>query len=161
MEALRPHAPALRAASSPAVPTAPPPSTHSRCCSFAAHHAPLLSLLCSALHSWYVPSSAGPASADGPSTQLWIYRSNANPTPDTQSGLAGPLVVGRPGSLGANGKPSDVDRELFLMLQVRPAAAARCGTLALWLAWLLLFACMHACALHAIARARTPLQRLA
>lgn len=37
---------------------------------------------------------------------------------DTNAGLAGPIVVGRPGSLNDQGKPSDVDREVFLMLQV-------------------------------------------
>jgi hephaestin len=69
-------------------------------------------------HRWYVPASAGPAPG-GPSTQLWVYRSAVDPTRDTQAGLAGPLVVARPGMLNAQGKPSDVDREFFIMLQVR------------------------------------------
>jgi hypothetical protein len=68
---------------------------------------------------WYVPPSAGP-SVGSPSTQLWVYRSTLDPVKDTQAGLAGPLVVARPGTLNAEGLPSDVDRELYLMLQVQP-----------------------------------------
>eukprot|EP00879_Flechtneria_rotunda_P000261 GHRR01000344.1.p1 GENE.GHRR01000344.1~~GHRR01000344.1.p1 ORF type:complete len:1159 (+),score=375.53 GHRR01000344.1:116-3592(+) len=66
---------------------------------------------------WLVPAAAGPA-ADGPSTQLWVYRSTLDATRDTNSGLAGPLVVARPGGLNDQGKTADVDREFFLMLQV-------------------------------------------
>lgn len=47
-----------------------------------------------------------------------MYRSTLDATRDTQAGLAGPLVVARPGALNSEGKPSDVDRELYLMLQV-------------------------------------------
>jgi hypothetical protein len=67
---------------------------------------------------WYVPPSAGPG-PNGPSTQLWVYRSNIDATRDTQAGLAGPLVVSRPGGLNAQGKTADVDKEVYLMLQVR------------------------------------------
>lgn len=48
-----------------------------------------------------------------------MYRSNLDATRDTQAGLAGPLVVSRPGGLNADGKPADVDREVYLMLQVK------------------------------------------
>lgn len=68
---------------------------------------------------WYVPGSAGP-SDDGPSTQLWVYRSTVDPVGNTQAGLAGPLVIARPGGLDKDGKPADVDREIYLMLQVSP-----------------------------------------
>ncbi|GBF99637.1 multicopper ferroxidase [Raphidocelis subcapitata] len=68
-------------------------------------------------YRWKVPASAGP-SEDGPSTRLWLYRSTANIVGDTQAGLAGPIVVARRGGLGENGRPSDVDREFFLTLQV-------------------------------------------
>jgi hypothetical protein len=47
-----------------------------------------------------------------------MYRSTVDVVRDTQAGLAGPLVIARPGSLDANGKPSDVDKEIFMMLQV-------------------------------------------
>lgn len=70
------------------------------------------------MHRWYVPPSAGP-SEGAPSTQLWVYRSTLDPVRDTQAGLAGPLVVARPGTLNEAGLPSDVDRELYIMLQVR------------------------------------------
>jgi hypothetical protein len=64
-----------------------------------------------------VPASAGPAE-EGPSTQLWLYRSTVDVVRDTQAGLAGPLIVARPGGLSAEGKPADVDREMYMMLQV-------------------------------------------
>lgn len=48
-----------------------------------------------------------------------MYRSTLDPTRDTQAGLAGPLVVARPGTLNSDGKPDDVDKEIYLMLQVR------------------------------------------
>lgn len=41
---------------------------------------------------------------------------------DTQAGLVGPIVIAKKGSLGSHGKPADVDREIFLMLQVRGGA---------------------------------------
>jgi len=80
------------------------------------HHLPL----CPA--RWYVPPSAGPG-PNGASTQFWVYRSAVDATRDTQAGLAGPLVIGRPGSLNQEGKPSDVDKEIYLMLQVGGAMA--------------------------------------
>jgi hypothetical protein len=81
--------------------------THTACC-------------CCCIHMcrWYVPASAGP-SEDGPSTQLWMYRSTVDVVRDTQAGLAGPLVIARPGTLNAEGKPTDVDKEIYMMLQVR------------------------------------------
>jgi hypothetical protein len=66
---------------------------------------------------WYVPASAGPPE-DGPSTQLWVYRSTVDVVRDTQAGLAGPLIIARPGALNAEGRPADVDREIYMMLQV-------------------------------------------
>jgi hypothetical protein len=63
---------------------------------------------------WYVPASAGPP-GDGPSTQLWVYRSTVDVVRDTQAGLAGPLVIARPGGLDAEGRPADVDREIYML----------------------------------------------
>lgn len=69
-------------------------------------------------YRWRVPESAGPAE-DGPSSRFWMYRSTADIVGDTQAGLAGPIVVAKRGALNAEGnRPSDVDKELFLMLQV-------------------------------------------
>lgn len=71
---------------------------------------------------WFVPAAAVPA-AGAASTQFWVYRSNVDPTLDTQAGLAGPLVIARPGGLGNADKPKDVDKEIFLMLQVSRTVA--------------------------------------
>jgi hypothetical protein len=35
-----------------------------------------------------------------------------------ECGLAGPLINSRPGALKAEGRPADVDREIYMMLQV-------------------------------------------
>lgn len=70
-------------------------------------------------YRWRVPAAAGPAD-DGPSSRFWMYRSTADIVGDTQAGLAGPIVVARRGALEADGsRPSDVDREMFLILQAR------------------------------------------
>lgn len=71
-----------------------------------------------------MPASAGPAPGAA-SSQFWVYRSNVDPTLNTQAGLAGPLVIARPGDLGADDKPKDVDREIFLMLQVRASCTGQ------------------------------------
>lgn len=48
-----------------------------------------------------------------------MYRSTADLIGHTHAGLAGPLVITRRGGLATSGdRPTDVDRELFLDLQV-------------------------------------------
>lgn len=66
-----------------------------------------------------MPASAGPSDDDSePSSRFWLYRSTADIVGDTQAGLAGPIVITRRGGLGPDGKPADVDREIFVTLQV-------------------------------------------
>ncbi|HET7855846.1 MAG TPA: multicopper oxidase domain-containing protein [Gaiellaceae bacterium] len=68
-------------------------------------------------YTWEVPERAGPGPND-PSTILWMYHSHTDEPADTNAGLIGPIIVGREGSLDADGKPTDVDRELVTMFTV-------------------------------------------
>ena len=66
---------------------------------------------------WEVPERAGPGPMD-PSTILWMYHSHVDEPADTNAGLIGPMIIGREGSLDADGTPTDVDRELVTMFTV-------------------------------------------
>jgi manganese oxidase len=68
-------------------------------------------------YTWEVPERAGPGPMD-PSTILWMYHSHVDEPADTNAGLIGPIIVGREGSLGADGTPNDVDREFVTMFTV-------------------------------------------
>lgn len=68
-------------------------------------------------YTWEVPERAGPGPMD-PSTILWMYHSHVDEPGDTNAGLIGPIIVGREGSLNANGTPNDVDREFVTMFTV-------------------------------------------
>jgi hypothetical protein len=49
-----------------------------------------------------------------------MYRSTVDVVGDVIAGLVGPLVIAKSGGLAANGrKAGDVDKELFLFMQVR------------------------------------------
>ncbi|XP_074055983.1 hephaestin [Macrotis lagotis] len=68
-------------------------------------------------YRWMVPPHAGPTAKD-PACLTWMYFSAVNPIKDTNSGLVGPLLVCKAGSLGANGKQKGVDKEFFLLFTV-------------------------------------------
>ncbi|XP_004644873.2 hephaestin isoform X2 [Octodon degus] len=66
---------------------------------------------------WTVPPHAGPTAQD-PVCLTWMYFSAVDPIKDTNSGLVGPLLVCKPGALGADGKQKGVDKEFFLLFTV-------------------------------------------
>ncbi|XP_077002091.1 hephaestin isoform X4 [Tamandua tetradactyla] len=68
-------------------------------------------------YRWTVPPHVGPAPQD-PACLTWMYFSAADPIRDTNSGLVGPLLVCKPGALGADGKQKGVDKEFFLLFTV-------------------------------------------
>uniref|UniRef100_G3VFK7 Hephaestin n=1 Tax=Sarcophilus harrisii TaxID=9305 RepID=G3VFK7_SARHA len=68
-------------------------------------------------YRWMVPPHAGPAAKD-PACLTWMYFSAVNSVKDTNSGLVGPLLVCRAGSLEASGKQKGVDKEFFLLFTV-------------------------------------------
>ncbi|XP_010820345.1 hephaestin isoform X4 [Bos indicus] len=68
-------------------------------------------------YRWTVPPHAGPTVQD-PACLTWTYFSAADPIRDTNSGLVGPLLVCKAGTLGTDGKQKGVDKEFFLLFTV-------------------------------------------
>lgn len=66
-------------------------------------------------YTWQVME--GPSSSD-PSCVPYLYYSATDPPKDTNSGLVGPLLVCKKGSLTKNGTQMDVDKEFFFLFSV-------------------------------------------
>ncbi|XP_038057042.1 hephaestin-like protein [Patiria miniata] len=69
------------------------------------------------IYRWRVPERAGPTATD-PNCVVYAYYSNIDKEQDSNSGLVGPMVVCRPGTLGEDGRRRDVDREFALLFTV-------------------------------------------
>ncbi|RXM29458.1 Ceruloplasmin [Acipenser ruthenus] len=67
-------------------------------------------------YEWTVPEDGGPVS-DDPDCLNWLYYSAVDSVKDTSSGLVGPLLVCRRGSL-RSGKQKNVDKEFHLLATV-------------------------------------------
>ncbi|XP_009580733.1 PREDICTED: hephaestin [Fulmarus glacialis] len=68
-------------------------------------------------YRWTVPKYVGPTSSDPPCL-TWMYSSAANPIKDPSSGLVGPLVICKPGTLDDNNKQKGIDKEFYLLFSV-------------------------------------------
>uniref|UniRef100_H3ADM4 ferroxidase n=1 Tax=Latimeria chalumnae TaxID=7897 RepID=H3ADM4_LATCH len=68
-------------------------------------------------YRWDVPERSGPGEKD-PNCISWVYYSTTNFGKDTYSGLIGPLITCRKGTLNKNGLRQDVDREFALLFMV-------------------------------------------
>ena len=68
-------------------------------------------------YTWEVPERSGPGPND-PSSIIWLYHSHGNETMDTNTGLAGPIIISRKGTLQTNGKLKGVDREFIVLFTV-------------------------------------------
>uniref|UniRef100_A0A8C3PVI4 ferroxidase n=1 Tax=Chrysolophus pictus TaxID=9089 RepID=A0A8C3PVI4_CHRPC len=68
-------------------------------------------------YTWTVPKHAGPTSSDPPCLS-WMYSSAVDPIRDTSSGLVGPLVICKPGTLDDNNKQKGIDKEFYLLFSV-------------------------------------------
>ncbi|MDA7940732.1 MAG: multicopper oxidase domain-containing protein [Nitrosopumilus sp.] len=66
---------------------------------------------------WSVPPRAGPGPAD-PSSIAWMYHSHVDSPADTNTGLAGPMIISARGAAGADGRAADVDREVVSLFTV-------------------------------------------
>ncbi|CAN9501344.1 unnamed protein product [Ophioblennius macclurei] len=66
-------------------------------------------------YTWQVLD--GPSSSDPPCIP-YLYYSATDPAKDTNSGLVGPLLVCKKGTLSANGSQKGVDKEFFLLFSV-------------------------------------------
>lgn len=69
------------------------------------------------VYKWTVPERSGPDKHD-PNCITWPYFSATNPVRDTETGLIGPIIVCRKGTLDSHGKRSDVDKEFVLFFSV-------------------------------------------
>jgi manganese oxidase len=66
---------------------------------------------------WEVPERSGPGPID-PSSIIWLYHSHGNETMDTNTGLAGPIIISRKGTLLPNGKLKGIDREFIVLFTI-------------------------------------------
>ena len=66
---------------------------------------------------WEVPARAGPGPND-PSSIAWFYHSHVNERRESESGLAGAIVVTRRGMARPDGTPQDVDREFVAFFMI-------------------------------------------
>lgn len=69
-------------------------------------------------YHWSVPDRAGPGPMEG-SSVAWMYHSHVMEPEETNAGLVGPIVVTRAErARPADGRPLDVDREIFTLYTV-------------------------------------------
>uniref|UniRef100_A0A8C3SVH6 Ceruloplasmin n=2 Tax=Chelydra serpentina TaxID=8475 RepID=A0A8C3SVH6_CHESE len=68
-------------------------------------------------YEWKVSEDVGPTQED-PDCLTWLYYSATDSVKDTNSGLVGPLLVCRKGTLLPSGKQKNVDKEFFLLATV-------------------------------------------
>ncbi|NWH70023.1 HEPH protein, partial [Piaya cayana] len=68
-------------------------------------------------YRWTVPQHVGPTPSDPPCL-TWMYSSAVNPVKDPSSGLVGPLVICKPGTLDDNNKQKGIDKEFYLLFSV-------------------------------------------
>jgi FtsP/CotA-like multicopper oxidase with cupredoxin domain len=61
-------------------------------------------------YTWILAPRCAPKAGE-PSSKLWLYHSHANERRDLASGLVGAIIVSAKGTVRADGRPKDVDRE--------------------------------------------------
>ena len=67
--------------------------------------------------TWDVPERSGPGPKD-PSSIIWLYHSHVDEVADTNTGLIGPIIISRKGTLQKNGKLKGIDREFVVLFSV-------------------------------------------
>ncbi|XP_066570812.1 hephaestin isoform X2 [Amia ocellicauda] len=68
-------------------------------------------------YTWTVPEGYGPTLSD-PACLTRMYFSAVDPIRDTNSGLVGPLLVCKPGTLKSDSTQNGIDREFFLLFTI-------------------------------------------
>nr|XP_013809294.1 PREDICTED: hephaestin isoform X6 [Apteryx mantelli mantelli] len=68
-------------------------------------------------YHWTVPQHVGPTPSDPPCL-TWMYSSAVDPVKDTSSGLVGPMVICKPGTLDDSNKQKGIDKEFYLLFSV-------------------------------------------
>uniref|UniRef100_A0A452SQL3 Ceruloplasmin n=1 Tax=Ursus americanus TaxID=9643 RepID=A0A452SQL3_URSAM len=71
------------------------------------------------IYNWTIPEGHAPTDAD-PACLTWIYHSHVDAPRDIATGLIGPLITCKRGTLDANSPPQrkDVDNDFFLLFSV-------------------------------------------
>ena len=64
-----------------------------------------------------VPERSGPGPKD-PSSIIWLYHSHVDEVADTNTGLIGPIIISRKGTLQKDGKLKGIDREFVVLFSV-------------------------------------------
>ncbi|XP_051485937.1 hephaestin isoform X1 [Apus apus] len=68
-------------------------------------------------YRWAVPEHVGPTGSDPPCL-TWMYSSAVDPIRDPSSGLVGPLVICKQGTLDENNKQKGINKEFYLLFSV-------------------------------------------
>eukprot|EP00163_Fabomonas_tropica_P025344 TRINITY_DN4376_c0_g1_i3.p1 TRINITY_DN4376_c0_g1~~TRINITY_DN4376_c0_g1_i3.p1 ORF type:complete len:798 (-),score=201.74 TRINITY_DN4376_c0_g1_i3:2315-4708(-) len=66
---------------------------------------------------WKIPDRAGPRSTDA-SSLMWVYHGDTASASGVHTGLFGPLLVYRQGTLGSNNLPTGIDKEYVRIMTV-------------------------------------------
>lgn len=69
------------------------------------------------VYTWTVPESVGPTELDQ-DCLTYVYSSATDETQDVYSGLVGPLLICKEGTLNAQGKQANIDREFILLFLI-------------------------------------------
>jgi len=69
-------------------------------------------------YTWFATEESGPIEGSGMSSMGWWYHSHNEPISEMAGGLMGPIVICARGMCDANGKPTDVDQEIFTVFMV-------------------------------------------
>jgi len=70
------------------------------------------------VYTWIATEESGPIPGSGMSSTNWWYHSFNDPVSEMAAGLLGPIVICQRGMCDADGKPTDVDEEVFTMFMV-------------------------------------------
>ena len=68
-------------------------------------------------YTWEVPDRSGPGPND-PSSIIWLYHSHGNETMDTNTGLAGPIIISRKANCSQMEKLKGIDREFIVLFTI-------------------------------------------
>uniref|UniRef100_A0ACB8FHG9 Hephaestin-like 1 n=1 Tax=Sphaerodactylus townsendi TaxID=933632 RepID=A0ACB8FHG9_9SAUR len=69
------------------------------------------------IYEWDVPETVGPTDSDPPCL-TYLYYSATDSVRDTQSGLVGPLLICKKGTLEPDGKQKGIDKEFYLLFTI-------------------------------------------
>jgi len=70
------------------------------------------------MYTWIASEESGPIPGSGMSSTNWWYHSFNDPVSEMAAGLLGPIVICQKGMCDEDGKPTDVDEEVFTMFMV-------------------------------------------